>query len=90
MPSTNGRGPERVGLYMRVSSEEQKTKESIETQDQFLQECCTLYGYEVAGFYKDETISGTVPMREPPKGSRLLPDAEEGTQSPWWKRVFQR
>ena len=33
MPNTNGHdpGPERVGLYMRVSSEEQKTKESIRT-----------------------------------------------------------
>jgi len=34
MPSENGDGrkPERVGLYMRVSSEEQKTKETIETR----------------------------------------------------------
>jgi site-specific DNA recombinase len=63
---------------MRVRSEEQKTKESIETQDQFLQEYCKLYGYEVAGVYKDEAISGTALMRERPEGSRLLADAEEG------------
>jgi hypothetical protein len=35
MPTTNGHGPapgaERVALYMRVSSEEQKEKESIAT-----------------------------------------------------------
>ena len=40
MPSRNGRGDsagaERVALYMRVSSEEQKTKESIGTQHDFL------------------------------------------------------
>ena len=48
MPSPNGQGrqSERIGLYMRVSSEEQKTKESIETLDGFLVEYCKLYGLE--------------------------------------------
>src|SRR5215211_4398812 len=82
MPSSeaNGQGPEpeRVGLYMRVSSEEQKTKESIETQDGFLEEYCKLYGHEVARIYKYEAISGTVPMRERPEGARLLADAKAG------------
>jgi site-specific DNA recombinase len=80
MPSTNGHGsqPERVGLYMRVSSEEQKTKESIATQDGFLEEYCKLYGHEVVGVYKDEAISGTVPVRERPSGRRLLEDAKAG------------
>ena len=55
MPSTNGHGskPERVGLYMRVSSEEQKTKDTIETQDGFLEEYCKLYGRKIAKVYKD-------------------------------------
>ena len=50
MPSANGHGaePERVGLYMRVSSEEQKTKDTIETQDGFLEEYCKLYGRKIA------------------------------------------
>ena len=69
---------ERVALYMRVSSEEQKTKESIKTQDAFLEEYCRLYGHEVVGVYKDEAISGTVPMRERPEGGRLLADAKAG------------
>jgi hypothetical protein len=64
MPSENGHGlkPERVGLYMRVSSEEQKTKDTIETQDGFLREYCKLYRHEIAKIYKDEAISGTVPI----------------------------
>jgi site-specific DNA recombinase len=80
MPSTNGHGskPERVALYLRVSSEEQKTKESIETQDDFLEDYCKLYGHEVVSVYKDEAISGTVPMRERPEGARLLADAKTG------------
>jgi site-specific DNA recombinase len=80
MPSTNGHGPksERIALYLRVSSEEQKTKETIATQDAFLKEYCKLYHLEVAGVYKDAAISGTVPMAERPAGRELLEDAGEG------------
>ena len=80
MPSTNGHGPqpERIGLYMRVSSEEQKEKESIATQEGFLEEYCKLYGLEVAAVYKDEAVSGTVPMRQRPNGALLLADAKAG------------
>ena len=78
MPSENGRGlkPERVGLYMRVSSEEQKTKETIETQDSFLEEYCKLYRHEIVKVYKDEAVSGTVPMDERPAGRELLEDSK--------------
>jgi len=53
MPSSNGHGPkpERVGLYMRVSSEEQRERETIEIQRKFLEEYCRLYGLEVADIY---------------------------------------
>ena len=53
MPSANGHGagdaPERVGLLLRVSSEEQRDRETIEIQREFLSEYCRLYGLEVAG-----------------------------------------
>jgi site-specific DNA recombinase len=80
MPSENGHGlkPERVGLYMRVSSEEQKTKETIETQDGFLEEYCKLYRRKIVKVYKDEAVSGTVPMDERPAGRELLEDAKVG------------
>jgi len=80
VPSANGHGPEseRVGLYMRVSSEEQKTKDTIETQDGFLEEYCKLYSCEIAGVYKDAAVSGTVPLHERPAGRELLEDAEAG------------
>ena len=82
MPTTNGHGPsgttERIGLYLRVSSEEQKTKETTETQDDFLEEYCKLYRREIAGVYKDEAVSGTVPMHERPAGRELLEDAKAG------------
>ena len=59
---------------MRVSSEEQKTKETIETQDGFLEQYCKLYR-EIVKVYKDEAVSGTVPMDERPAGRELLEDA---------------
>ena len=82
MPSTNGHGTqgtaETVAVYMRVSSEEQREKATIETQDGFLEEYCKLYGHEIASVYKDEAISGIVPMHERPEGQRLLADAATG------------
>src|SRR5215212_3469995 len=67
-----------VAIYERVSSEEQKTKETIVTQDEFLGEFVALYGLEVVKVYKDEAISGTVPLGERPTGAELLSDAASG------------
>src|SRR5215212_7221737 len=81
MPSTNGHGSEaseRVALYMRVSSEEQRDRETIEIQREFLEQYCRLYGLEIAGMYADDGISGTVPLHERPDGRRLLEDARKG------------
>jgi site-specific DNA recombinase len=82
MPSTNGHGPgeaaERVALLLRVSSEEQRDRETIEIQRDFLKEFCRLYGYEVADTYADDGVSGTIPLHERPEGRRLLEDAKEG------------
>jgi site-specific DNA recombinase len=80
MPNTNGHGakPERVALLMRVSSEEQRDRETIEIQEEFLEQYCHLYELEVADTYKDDGVSGTIPLHERPEGRRLLEDAKEG------------
>jgi site-specific DNA recombinase len=80
MPSTNGHGskPESVALYLRVSSEEQRDRETIEIQGDFLEQYRSLYELEVAGIYKDDGVSGTVPLHERPEGRRLLKDAKDG------------
>ena len=80
MPSTKGHttNQERAALSMRVSSEEQKTNDTIETQDCFLEEYCKLYGREIAKVYKDAAVSGTVPLHERPAGRELLEDAKAG------------
>jgi site-specific DNA recombinase len=81
MPSTNGHGskPEQVALYLRVSSEEQRDRKTIEIQREFLEQYRELYGLEVAGVYQDDGVSGTVALHERPGGQRLLADATEGT-----------
>ncbi len=80
MPSTNGHGPkpERVALLLRVSSEEQRERETITLQEEFLEQYCRLYELDVADIYKDDGVSGTIPLHERPEGRRLLEDAKEG------------
>src|SRR5918998_5506987 len=80
MPSTNGHGskPERVALYLRVSSEEQRDRETIEIQREFLEQYRNLYELEASDVYGDDGVSGTIPLHERPEGRRLLADAKEG------------
>jgi site-specific DNA recombinase len=80
MPNINGHGskPERIAPYLRVSSEEQRDRETIEIQEEFLGQYCQLYELEVADTYEDDGISGTIPLHERPEGRRLLEDAKVG------------
>ena len=74
MPSKNGHGaePERVALYLRVSSEEQREAGTIQTQSEFLLRHAERSGFEVAETYADNGISGTVPLHKRPEDARLL------------------
>jgi site-specific DNA recombinase len=76
MPSANNQNP--VALLLRVSSEEQRDRETIELQREFLNNYCELYGLEVADVYADDGVSGTIPLHERPEGRRLLEDAAAG------------
>ncbi len=81
MPSTKGHGgPQsdagRVALYLRVSSDEQRERQTIETQREFLEQYCRLYELEVAETYEDDGVSGTIPLHERPEGRRLLEEAQ--------------
>jgi site-specific DNA recombinase len=69
---------EKVALYMRVSSEEQRHRETIELQREFLKDYCQLYGFEIAEIYADDGVSGTIPMHGRVEGKRLLDDAKAG------------
>lgn len=67
----------KVAIYMRVSSDEQKERGTIKNQEEFALKYCDLHELEVFKMYKDEGISGTIPLEERPSGKELLEDAKE-------------
>jgi site-specific DNA recombinase len=68
----------RVACYARVSTEDQADRQTIDAQKKFLRRYCDLHGLEIAGWYADDGISGTVPLEDRPDGRRLLEGAEAG------------
>src|SRR5919202_1271576 len=80
MPSTNGHGakPERVALYLRVSSEEQREAGTIQTQRESLKRYAAVREFEVVNVYADDGVSGTFHLHERPEGLRLLEAARAG------------
>jgi site-specific DNA recombinase len=69
---------ERVALYLRVSSEEQRERQTIQTQREFLSEYARVMGLEVVDNYLDDGVLGTIPLEERSEGKRLLEDARAG------------
>lgn len=67
-----------VALYMRVSTEDQADRGTIEAQRDFLRQFANLYQLPVAGEYADDGVTGTLPLGARPEGQRLLQDAEAG------------
>lgn len=63
-------------LYARVSSEEQRERQTIQTQLEAAKPWCEREGISLVEIYKDEGISGTIPLEERPEGRRLLADAQ--------------
>ena len=63
----------KAGLYIRVSSKAQAEEGySLDAQERKLRAYCDMQGYEIAGIYKDEGISGKTANRTELK--RLLAD----------------
>jgi DNA invertase Pin-like site-specific DNA recombinase len=70
---------QRVGLYGRVSTDEQAIKGfSIEAQVDALKEYCEKKGLKIVDIYLDEGISGAKPPLKRPALKRLLDDVEAG------------
>ena len=79
----NGNGPAKVtkvAVYARVSSEEQRENQTIQTQLETskkwleLQEL-TGMSYGIHEYYQDDGVSGTIALADRPAGVRLLEDA---------------
>jgi site-specific DNA recombinase len=68
----------RVALYLRVSTEEQRERQSIGTQREHGQRYCELHQLDVFEIYADDGVSGTVPLESRPAGKRVLEAAKQG------------
>lgn len=67
-----------VALYLRVSTEEQRERQSIDTQREFGEKYTDLHQLRVHRVYPDDGISGTVPLEKRPEGQRILQAARCG------------
>lgn len=69
----------RVAVYERVSSDAQREKETIKSQadcnDRLL---AARSDYFVSGRYRDDGVSGSIPLSQRPDGARLMADAMAG------------
>src|ERR1700730_742933 len=68
----------KVALYLRVSTEEQRERQSIETQRDFGERFCQLHQLQTVRFYVDDGVSVTVPMELRSAGKQVLDDAQKG------------
>lgn len=68
----------KAAVYLRVSSEEQRERQTIETQREYAEGYCRLNRIDVYSWYADDGVSGTVPLVRRPEGARLLRDARSG------------
>jgi len=64
-----------VGIYFRVSTEEQRERQSIATQRDFAERYFSLHGPVTSISYADDGVSGTIPLERRPEGNRMLRDA---------------
>jgi site-specific DNA recombinase len=75
----------RVATYERVSSEDQRERQTIKTQTEALaRELDRDPDIEVVARYADDGVSGMVPMHLRPEGQRMLADAEQGLFDELW------
>lgn len=67
-----------VAAYLRVSTDEQRERQSINTQRDFAERYCALHSLPVFRVYADDGVSGTVPLEKRPEGSQILREAKLG------------
>lgn len=67
-----------VVLYCRVSSERQEERQTIQAQVEYAEKYCDLHQIRLAAVYKDDGVTGTIPLDARPAGCSLLAAARSG------------
>jgi site-specific DNA recombinase len=86
----NGQKTVRPALYARVSSEEQRERESIQTQIEVAQRTAEREGVKLIEVYKDDGVSSSIVLSERADGKRLLRDAKSGRFDVLWVYKLDR
>ncbi len=67
-----------TALYARVSTDDQTDRGTIDNQIEFGTKFCDLHQIPLQALYKDDGISGTIPLHERTEGNRLMEEAKAG------------
>jgi site-specific DNA recombinase len=70
--------PVRAALYARVSTDDQRERQTIQSQVTALRNSAPHWNMTIVSEYLDDGISGTVAMEKRPEGARLVRDAKDG------------
>jgi len=68
----------RLAVYARVSSDDQAERGTIENQLEFARKYADLHQLQVVKWYKDDGVTGTIPLEARSSGKELLEDAKNG------------
>ena len=68
----------KAAAYFWVSTEDQRERQTIETQVGEVRRHCEQHGIALYDTYADDGVSGTIPFDQRPAGARLLQDARAG------------
>lgn len=68
----------RVAIYCRVSTDEQRERETIKTQREACVRECEANQFTIHEIYEDDGVTGTIALGERPAGARLLEDGARG------------
>jgi site-specific DNA recombinase len=81
----------RVATYERVSSEDQRERETIKTQtDELARRLDREPDVELVERYADDGVSGTIPLAERPAGRQLMAGASAGRFGELWVYKLDR
>lgn len=69
---------QKVAIYVRVSTEDQAERGTIDQQLEFATKYSDLHQLLIHDWYKDDGITGTLSLEDRPEGSRMLQDARNG------------
>ena len=76
--SNEATGIIKAALYARVSTDDQRERQTIDNQVNALRGFAPHSGITIVDEYLDDGVSGTVPLHKRPEGGRLVQDARDG------------